>query len=106
MTAGGRAEARVERASGCQTVVMIVAALGRAPFTADESERPEKAEDAPSPLRSPPGAEKKESGQLTSCIEERKVTVYKLVAKLCSTLELDREAHERVGRPAFSRSNY
>ena len=60
MTAGGRAEARVDRASGCRTVMMM-AALGRAPFTADESERPEKAEDAPSPLRSPPGAEKKES---------------------------------------------
>ena len=70
MTAGGRAEARVDRASGCRTVMMMVVALGRAPFTADESERPEKAEDAPSPLRSPPGAEKKESGQLTSCIKE------------------------------------
>ena len=69
---GDRAEARVDRASRCRTVMMMVVALGRAPFTADESERPEKAEDMPSPLRYPPGAEKKESGQITSCIVELK----------------------------------
>ena len=49
--------------------------LGRAPLTANDSVWPKKANDAPRPLRSRPGAEKEEIGLLVNYIEERPSSV-------------------------------
>ena len=50
------------RARVCRTARIRKVTLGRAPLTTDDSVRPKKANDAPMPLHSPPGAEKEESG--------------------------------------------
>ena len=55
------------RASGCPTAKMV--APGPAPIAAGDSERPEKADDAPRPLRPLPDAKEK-SGPCVDYIEK------------------------------------
>ena len=56
------------RTSDCRAAKMV--APGPAPIAADDSEQPEKAEDAPRPLHSLPDAKEK-SEPFMNCIEEQ-----------------------------------
>ena len=58
------------RASDCRTVKMV--APGPAPIATNDFERPEKADDAPRPLRPLPDA-RKMSGPFVNYIEEQQV---------------------------------
>ena len=64
------------RASVCRTARRRKVTLGRAPLTTDDSVRPKKADDAPRPLPSRPGAKKEESGLLVNYIEEQLSSVH------------------------------